>query len=384
MSERVLIVDDDPQLLDTLTRKVRTWGFDVTEAASAEGALRELGNGDFNVMVTDLRLGGVDGIDLIREARSVSPRTHTVLMSAYATARDHQLATDNGTVRVLCKPFTPSELRTAIGDAIESRTSFRGTLSGLSLVDVLQMLHLSRRTTSIVLSGDAPGSLHFSDGELVHAECRQQVGTEALGVLLSAPSGTMATRPFDPATPATIAIPFQALIMDTLRAIDEAGKKPSMLPPGMDDSSPLFDLCFEADSRTAKLELLCSRIVVETPGSQCCAVVDLGSSQVLAAYGAKGVEVEFDDEFPRWIRRLFRGQFVAKISDELARIRESEPDHPPQLKEIVIHTANTRVFLRAVGATSAVLALVCNPETQQGFGAASLRIADPEVAALLC
>lgn len=216
----ILIVDDDATLRETLARAARSWGFEASVAKSAESALLSLEQMQIDVLVTDLRMGGQDGIDLIRKAAQSSPDTQTVLMSAYATAKQQQLATEHGTVVVLCKPFTPSDLRGALSQALDSRKGYHGTVHGLSLVDMLQMFHLARRSVSIQIGGSLPGEIHFMDGELIHASCGDSSGEPALTALLGADSGSIATTA-PSRLERTIETSFDALLMDAMRRIDE-------------------------------------------------------------------------------------------------------------------------------------------------------------------
>src|SRR6202000_845093 len=151
--------------------------------------------------------------------RDVSPQTRAVLMSGYATARDYQRAGELGAVRVLCKPFTPSDLIQCIHQAVECETGFRGSVHGLSLVDMLQMYHYARRSVTIAVDGSSHGrphlrqgqivprghpggrgaaagshgGLHLRKGQIVHAEHRGESGERAVAAILAIPGGTIGT-----------------------------------------------------------------------------------------------------------------------------------------------------------------------------------------------
>lgn len=113
----VLVVEDDATFRSTLARDLGSRGYTVRVASSVEDAIAALVAGRFDVLLTDLRLGGRDGIDLLKRARTVAPTTRSILMSGFASARDHQRAIELGAVRVLCKPFTSAELNQAIEHA---------------------------------------------------------------------------------------------------------------------------------------------------------------------------------------------------------------------------------------------------------------------------
>src|SRR5262249_30185974 len=118
MTLRLLVVEDDDEFRSALVRTLNQQGFDsVQEAATVEEALDSMGRSASDVVLTDLRLGERDGIDLIHSLRQSHPGAQPILMSAYATARDVQVALAQGAVTVLCKPFTSEELRAAIQQA---------------------------------------------------------------------------------------------------------------------------------------------------------------------------------------------------------------------------------------------------------------------------
>ncbi|MCU0684237.1 MAG: response regulator [Polyangiaceae bacterium] len=219
----VLLVEDDVPLRQALASELHACGYEVLVAGAVDEASAHLRQRLVDVLVTDLRMGGRDGIDLLGDVVRLSPRTRCVLMSAYATARDHQRATELGAVRVLCKPFTPDELRDAVGEAVECATGFRGSFHGLSLVDMLQMFHLSQRSLRLDVLGVNEGFVEFRGGELVHARYGDVVGEGALPYLLRAESGAVSTT-VSRGEEQTICRPFQNLLLDVLCLLDEQAR----------------------------------------------------------------------------------------------------------------------------------------------------------------
>lgn len=217
----VLIVEDDFQLRTAVARDLEAQGYAVSVVQSVDEAIECLQSTHIDVLLTDLRMSGRDGIDLLQQVSTISPHTSSLLMSAFATARDFQAALAHGAVSVLCKPFTPRELRHAIEQAVECGSGFHGTIHGLTLIDVLQMFHLGRRSITVLVGGQAQGSIHLENGEIIHAESGTLWGEEALGALLNSPSGSMQTTAVV-SVPHTISRNFESLLLDTLRLLDEA------------------------------------------------------------------------------------------------------------------------------------------------------------------
>ncbi|MCA9667306.1 MAG: response regulator [Myxococcales bacterium] len=240
----ILIVDDDARMVKALAGEIRRMGYDVETCESADAAIEQLLNSSFDLLLTDLRMAGRDGIDLIKMAGEISPNTRSVLMSAYATARDYKTAIDMGAVEVLTKPFTPDDLGEALRKAIESSDGFQGNVHGLSLTDILQMFHFSRRSMKLQVGAD--GAIHLVSGEIHHAERGDKQGREALVELLRARSGSVRTAPAEPCA-RTLDTSFDALLLDVMREIDEGpAPKPaaSNVPTGGEESAFVEDEAF--------------------------------------------------------------------------------------------------------------------------------------------
>lgn len=245
----VLVVDDDQMFARAVGGDLRYQGFDVEVVHTVAAALDSVSRQNFDVLLTDLRLGAQDGIDLLSSLRDASPHTRAVLMSGFATARDYQRAVELGAVRVLCKPFTPADLIQCIQEAVECGVGFRGSFHGLSLVDMLQMYNYARRSVTIAVSGNSPGRMHLREGQLVHAEHQGKSGESALTSILAMPAGTLCTTPLPPRPPQTITRDFRHVLLDALRSIDETSDDDE----GRDDLDELtFDLYTEELTPSAK------------------------------------------------------------------------------------------------------------------------------------
>src|SRR5262245_59218911 len=133
MATSILVVDDDLGVCRALGRELTRRNYRVLIAHDLEDAFRQLvHNRDrqvpLDVVVTDLRLEGWNGLDLLRELSRLSPSTRSVLMSGFATALDHEAARMLGAVAVLNKPFSTGELVGAIEKARECRSTFHGDI----------------------------------------------------------------------------------------------------------------------------------------------------------------------------------------------------------------------------------------------------------------
>jgi two-component system response regulator HydG len=118
---KILVVDDQRNMRTTLAMMLRGGGYEVEEAADgAQG--REMGaTGAYDVVITDLRMGEYDGIEVLRAIKESQPMTEVIVMTAYGTIESAVEAMRLGAFDYIQKPFTEQELLVKVGKALESR-----------------------------------------------------------------------------------------------------------------------------------------------------------------------------------------------------------------------------------------------------------------------
>jgi len=325
----VLVVDDDAPLGRALARELRANGYDSLPVSGYEEAMQRLSEQRYDVLLTDLRMGDKDGLDLILAIADSFPATRPILMSAYATARDSERAKELGAVRVLCKPFETSEMLQAVERAVESSRGFVGSVHGLSLIDMLQMFHYAQRSLSMHVLGGAPAAVHLRNGEIIHATIGTVEGEAALTQILGLPAGSLQTSPLGNVTQ-TITREFQLLMLDLLRRIDEQqrglpgredeqnadGPARQSAEPGMDaftphpvavgEARPTLELDPERQREPGLLSDACRRTAAALDGDVVCAVIDLEHARLLGHFATRG---------DPWVR----SEALAKATLELFR-----------------------------------------------------------------
>ncbi len=117
---RVLVVDDKENIVKLLAR-ILTPEFDVTTASDGTRALGLLAVQDFDVVVSDIRMPGADGMAVLQESKRRHPETEVVLMTAFATVADAVEAMKQGAYDYLQKPFEPEEALLVVRRAVERR-----------------------------------------------------------------------------------------------------------------------------------------------------------------------------------------------------------------------------------------------------------------------
>ncbi len=110
MQERILVVDDEQVVLDVLEQTLAREGFVVSKQTSAEAALEELGRDAFDLVLCDIRLPGMDGLEFLNEVRRMYPGIDVVLMTGYGSIEEAIDAMALGAVDYLIKPLNPKEI----------------------------------------------------------------------------------------------------------------------------------------------------------------------------------------------------------------------------------------------------------------------------------
>ncbi len=119
MARRVLLVEDDIDLVDTLVRLLGRQGYTCRVASSGDEGIRAMEAESPDVVVTDLRMPGVDGLAVARHARQHHPPIPVILMTAYATSETHQDVRRMGGTTYITKPFANADLVDAVRQAVE-------------------------------------------------------------------------------------------------------------------------------------------------------------------------------------------------------------------------------------------------------------------------
>ena len=118
---RVLIIDDESAILDTLRILLKKRGFDPETAQGGRSGLEALTKSRPDIVLTDIRMPGVSGTDILEEARKLDPELPVILMTAQATLQSAIQAVNEGAFYYIQKPFSNDELLAILQRAAEQR-----------------------------------------------------------------------------------------------------------------------------------------------------------------------------------------------------------------------------------------------------------------------
>jgi DNA-binding NtrC family response regulator len=107
----ILIVDDEKNIRMTLSQSLESLGVEMDVAGSGEEALAKLKERDFGVILLDIRMPGMDGMEVLRQVREVRPDIRIIMITAYGTIESAVEAMKLGAADFLQKPFDPEEIR---------------------------------------------------------------------------------------------------------------------------------------------------------------------------------------------------------------------------------------------------------------------------------
>ena len=120
---RVLIVDDEDSMRMLVARAIAMDGHEIATAADGAEALEILGEGAFDLLLTDIQMPVMDGIALALTAARDFPRTTILLMTGFADQRERASNLSAIAHDVITKPFSVADIRTAVADALAAGKS---------------------------------------------------------------------------------------------------------------------------------------------------------------------------------------------------------------------------------------------------------------------
>jgi len=158
---RVLVVDDDSLLRKLLTEQLSRAEFDAAPAASGNDALKILGESDFDVVLLDIMMAGLSGLDALREIRKLEDPPEVIMLTADTSLQTGLEAMRDGAYDYLTKPATLDETEAVIRKADEKRRLIKQNASLRSVArptssgdEILPIIHENSRMAAVVAQAE--------------------------------------------------------------------------------------------------------------------------------------------------------------------------------------------------------------------------------------
>lgn len=118
LSRLILVVDDDKEVRAALTRIFSKEGYEVTAAANGEEAIELIGKNHFKLVITDLRMPGIGGLELLKKIKTNKPDTLVIILTAFCDDITYTDIRALGAYTYLCKPIKKNEMLAIVKDAM--------------------------------------------------------------------------------------------------------------------------------------------------------------------------------------------------------------------------------------------------------------------------
>jgi two-component system response regulator PilR (NtrC family) len=172
---RILVVDDEVSMREFLDVLLSKQGYKVLDARNGKQAVTMIQKNDFDLVLTDIRLGDITGLEVLKEAKKKNPDTVVIMISAYSTTEIAVEAMNAGAYDFVPKPFDNQELKQTIQRALELKTLDQEKES--TSFELQDNIHFNR------IIGSSPGM------QAIYKRI-EQVGPTKTNVLITGESGT--------------------------------------------------------------------------------------------------------------------------------------------------------------------------------------------------
>lgn len=215
---RILVVEDEENLNWSIVNSLRKDGYFVRGVMNGAEAIRILWSEEFDLVISDLKMPGANGFELLQWIRAHHPKTRLIMVTAFGSASTRNQALEGGVVSYLEKPFDLHTLKEELRRLLQ-QTGFSANLDSFDLLDVIQIITMSRKSIALLVNTglEEHGVLRFQGGELIWAEYGALRGEEAFFALAAHKNGVVIHQPWDQQITPNVTQPLSRLIFQALQ-----------------------------------------------------------------------------------------------------------------------------------------------------------------------
>ncbi len=164
----ILIVDDDPAMRIALSESLMSCGYDVDTAISGADALKKVEMYSFKMVITDVRMPKIDGMEVLRKVRKISPMTHVIVITAYGTVNTAVEAMKEGASDFIMKPFSLEDIEAVVrrslgknggngnGNELEYLPGREIVTRDKNMLSIIELLkNVSKSKSSVLIQGES-------------------------------------------------------------------------------------------------------------------------------------------------------------------------------------------------------------------------------------
>ncbi len=273
MRPKILIVDDDQAWLRLMQIELEDYSdsFSVLTAEDGNEALEKLKKEHVSFVVTDLRMPGMDGYDLLSQVLKEYPDIPVYVITAYDKPKTRDVVFKSGATGYLTKPFSAEELVEAISHSLKKRAE-GGSLHNVSLETFLQLIEMEQKTCTLHISDKQRkkgGVLFFRHGDIMNARIGNRQGKDAAYEILSWSNVSLSIEHDCVFQEKKIDADLQVILLDAMRLKDEGPDEDTAAPDRKPSGEILLDepigAKFSDTSKTAKPQSIERRANKEKP-----------------------------------------------------------------------------------------------------------------------
>src|SRR6266480_149498 len=215
---RILVVEDEENLNWSIVNSLRKDGYFVRGVMNGAEAIRILWSEEYDVVISDLKMPGADGFELLQWIRAHRQKTRLIMVTAFGSASTRNQALEGGVVSYLEKPLDLHQLKEELRRLLQ-QTGFSASLDSFDLLDVIQIITMSRKSIALLVNTglEERGILRFQGGELIWVEYGNLRGEEAFFALAAHKNGTVIHQPWNEQITPNVRQPLSRLIFQALQ-----------------------------------------------------------------------------------------------------------------------------------------------------------------------
>jgi CheY-like chemotaxis protein len=220
MPIKVLLVDDEEDILWGLSEELTRHKIEVETASNGLEALEKIKKKSFDFLVTDIRMPGLSGVELLMETRKIQPDIKVIVMTAYGSDEIRQDVMTKGAISYLEKPFDFDQILNVILE--KEKGGEEETLKNLTLQQFLQLVAMEGKSCEVIVNtSEGEGKIFFEDGEVINASLGNLRGEEAFTRIMKEPESSFKVKWGSPKVKREIEKPFHALLLSAAVQKDE-------------------------------------------------------------------------------------------------------------------------------------------------------------------